>query len=203
MNDDETSDEASMGLRERKKRLTRVAMHRAALELVLEEGLSNVTADMIAARAGVSTRTFFNHWSTKESAILGILSGEGERLVESLHERIVRSGTRDALRSVLREALESTPADPSLRELKKQVMAREPKLHSISSGNLISVQTEMVDAMAEAFDGPDAHERAVITVQLGFALTRSAFAVSMARGIDLVTAFDEVVALHDAGRVPF
>ncbi|MFC7374069.1 TetR/AcrR family transcriptional regulator [Brachybacterium sp. GCM10030268] len=203
MNDDETSDEASMGLRERKKRLTRVAMHRAALELVLEEGLSNVTADMIAARAGVSTRTFFNHWSTKESAILGILSGEGERLVESLHERIVRSGTRDALRSVLREALGSTPADPSLRELKKQVMAREPKLHSISSGNLISVQTEMVDAMAEAFDGPDAHERAVITVQLGFALTRSAFAVSMARGIDLVTAFDEVVALHDAGRVPF
>ncbi|MFC7463375.1 TetR/AcrR family transcriptional regulator [Brachybacterium sp. GCM10030252] len=203
MNDDETSDGASLGLRERKKRLTRVAMHRAALELVLEEGLSNVTADMIAARAGVSTRTFFNHWSTKESAILGILSGEGERLVESLHERIVHSGTRDALRSVLREALESTPADPSLRELKKQVMAREPKLHSISSGNLISVQTEMVDAMAEAFDGPDAHERAVITVQLGFALTRSAFAVSMARGIDLVTAFDEVVALHDAGRVPF
>ena len=48
-----------LGLRELKKRQTRMAMHRAALELVVEHGLSAVTAQMIqstpsSALAGVA-----------------------------------------------------------------------------------------------------------------------------------------------------
>lgn len=195
--------EEPLGLREQKKRRTRIAMHRAALELVLENGLSGVTAEMIARRAGVSTRTFFNHWSTKEAAILGIRSGEAEQVAESLRERLTETDPRRALRDVLREALAANPTDPQLRDLKKQVMAEAPQLHSISTGNVISVQTELVEVLAEALDGEDAKERAGITVQIGFALTRSAFTVSMARGIDLETAFDEVVALHDSGCATF
>src|SRR5699024_9781489 len=109
-------------------------MHRAALELVLENGLSGVTAEMIARRAGVSTRTFFNHWSTKEAAILGIRSGEAEQVAESLRERLTETDPRRALRDVLREALAANPTDPQLRDLKKQVMAEAPQLHSISTG---------------------------------------------------------------------
>ena len=37
----------------------------------------------------------------------------------------------------------------------------------------------------------------MILVQVSFALTRSAFAISMRRGIDLVGAFDQVIALYD------
>lgn len=186
-----------LGLREQKKRQTRLAMHRAALELVAEHGLSAVTAQMIAQRAGVSPRTFFNHWSTKESAILGVVGDEGQRAVASLREKLDVMTVRQALHSVMREGIANVPVDPELRELKKTVMAKEPSLQLISTGNLQAMQAELVDVLTEALDGEDARDHAVIMVQVGFALTRSAFAISMRRGIDLVRSFDQVVALYE------
>jgi AcrR family transcriptional regulator len=56
--------------RERNKRTTRRALRAAALELGLERGLAHVTTDEIARRAGVSPRTFFNYFDTKEDAAL-------------------------------------------------------------------------------------------------------------------------------------
>lgn len=201
--DEMTEPEQPLGLRELKKRQSRIAMHRAALELVNEHGLGGVTVEAIAHRAGVSTRTFFNHWTTKESAIIGVLSaGDGE-ISEQLRRRAEEVGPQQALRRVLREAISSAPNDIELRELKKQVMAKEPRLHSVSTGNLLSVQTEMVEVLAELLEGEDARERAMLAVQIGFAVTRTAFAVSMARGIELAAAFDEVLDRYDEGDEVF
>ena len=186
-----------VGLREQKKRQTRMAMHRAALELVVENGLSAVTAQMIAERAGVSTRTFFNHWATKESAILGVVGDEGKRAITSLRDKLEVMPVREALRAMMREAIANVPVDQGLRELKKKVMEQEPSLHLVNSGNLQTMQTELVEVLAEALDGEGARDRAVIFVQVSFALTRSAFAISMRRGIDLLSAFDQVLALYD------
>lgn len=192
-----TDTDQGLGLRELKKRQSRIAMHRAALELVSEHGLAGVTVEAIAQRAGVSTRTFFNHWSTKESAIIGVLSSEDDEIAERLRHLAEDQGPQQALRSVLREAISSAPIDAGLRELKKQVMAKEPQLHSLSTGNMHSVQTEMVEAFAEILGGEDAKVRAMLAVQIGFAITRTAFAVSMSRGIDLGAAFDEVLDRYD------
>jgi AcrR family transcriptional regulator len=57
------------GLRERKKVDTRRALSDAALELVFERGLENVTRDEIAARADVSLRTFNNYFANKYEAV--------------------------------------------------------------------------------------------------------------------------------------
>ena len=103
---------------------------------------------------------------------------------------------RQALHSVMREGIANIPVDPELRELKKTVMAKEPSLQLISTGNLQAMQAELVDVLTEALDGEDARDHAVIMVQVGFALTRSAFSISMRRGIDLVRSFDQVVALY-------
>lgn len=56
--------------RERRKRLTRRALRAATLHLGLEHGLAEVSVDAIASRAGVSPRTFFNYFETKEDAAL-------------------------------------------------------------------------------------------------------------------------------------
>lgn len=50
---------------------TAVAIEEAALDLVLEHGYENVTVDLVCEAAGVSQRTFFNHFPTKDDAILG------------------------------------------------------------------------------------------------------------------------------------
>jgi AcrR family transcriptional regulator len=59
----------TLGLRERKKLSTRRALSDAALELAFERGLDNVTRDDIAARAGVSLRTFNNYFAGKHEAV--------------------------------------------------------------------------------------------------------------------------------------
>ena len=58
------------GLRERKKLATRRALHLAALELASRDGVAAVTVEDVAAAAGVSPRTFFNYFSTKEEAFV-------------------------------------------------------------------------------------------------------------------------------------
>lgn len=64
--------EGEPGLRERKRTATFTAIHEAAAGLALEGGLEHATVHAISERANVSSRTFFNYFSSKEDAILGI-----------------------------------------------------------------------------------------------------------------------------------
>ena len=60
-------------LRERKRTQTWISIHEIAAEAALRcDCLAEITVDEIAGRAGVSTRTFFNYFASKEDAVLGL-----------------------------------------------------------------------------------------------------------------------------------
>lgn len=61
-----------VSLREQRRIETVGALHAAAVELVAESDPGTVTVEAIAERAGTSKRTFFNHFTAKEDAILGL-----------------------------------------------------------------------------------------------------------------------------------
>jgi len=75
-------------LRERKRIETRQRLADAALDLVLREGLDAVTVEQISDRAGVSRRTFFNYFDSKDDALL-VTSGF-ELTEEMLAQHAVR-----------------------------------------------------------------------------------------------------------------
>lgn len=97
----------STGLRARKKADTRRALAGAALALAAERGPDQVTVDAIAAAAGVSTRTFFNYFTTKEEAIVGVDPERRAELLGSLLDRPVDEEPLDALRHAVIGSAES------------------------------------------------------------------------------------------------
>lgn len=59
-----------LGLRARKKQATSTALQRSAIELFLERGYDETTVQDISDAAGVSQRTFFRYFATKDAVLL-------------------------------------------------------------------------------------------------------------------------------------
>lgn len=122
-------------LRSKKARLTRNALHEAAITRVLEDGLACATVATIAADAGVSTRTFFNYFDTKEDAIVGL--GADVSVDEGLADDYVFSESgldtlaEDTARFV-REAMLIGSGDPDLPARRRRLFALYPELVSKS-----------------------------------------------------------------------
>ena len=73
------------GTRAEQKLATEIALRRATVQLMSERGYDATSTDDIARAAGVSPRTFFNYFPSKESALL-------------LPEHVLPDLVRDALR---------------------------------------------------------------------------------------------------------
>jgi AcrR family transcriptional regulator len=89
------------GRRDRKKLATRRALRDAALELVASRGFAHVTVEDIADAADVATRTFFNYFPSKESAVIGADPERIEQLGTNLLARPAEETPLEALGSVL------------------------------------------------------------------------------------------------------
>jgi AcrR family transcriptional regulator len=77
------------GLRERKKRLLRQLLSDTATEMFLARGFDAVRVAEIAAACGVSEKTVFNYFPTKESLLLDRFDATMESLRTALADRTV------------------------------------------------------------------------------------------------------------------
>ena len=91
--------EQAPGLRERKKRQTREALTRAALELFAERGYDETTLADVADAAGVSTRTIFAYFPCKEDILFCTLQVTRDALAQALADRSPGTDALAALRS--------------------------------------------------------------------------------------------------------
>ena len=78
--------EETLSLRDRNKARARAEIADAALRLFGERGFQGVTVDDIVATAGVSRRTFFRYFETKEDALLSDYPELSVRLTTTLGE---------------------------------------------------------------------------------------------------------------------
>jgi AcrR family transcriptional regulator len=136
-----------MSLRQRKKDRTREALADAALELFAARGFDATTVDQIAEAAGVSRRTFFRYFRSKEAVVFP----DRERRLE-----------------VLRALLAEAPAGTGLEAVRRGLMllARE----YTRSRDKVILQQRIVEGSPSllAYDFElDKHWEAVIADALG------------------------------------
>lgn len=97
------------GLRERKKRETRLALSHATIRLALERGFDNVSVEDIAAASNVSERTFRNYFASKAEAVVATHIERGQRIAEVLRERPTDESLWDALVNAVIAQFEPPP----------------------------------------------------------------------------------------------
>lgn len=139
------------GLRERKKLETHRTIALAALRLIDERGLDQVTVDDIAAEAGVSARTFFNYFASKEDAVLIAYADHAERAEQTIVRfsgQPAGLGTFAALVQTLREEMADIERDRAEWLVRLRILRDEPAL--LSRATVLDSQSHrpMVEAIA-------------------------------------------------------
>jgi AcrR family transcriptional regulator len=85
------------GLRERKRRITRQLISDAATVMFSARGFDNVRVSEVADRVGVSEKTIYNYFPTKESLVLDTADESIEELARALRERRPDESLTDAV----------------------------------------------------------------------------------------------------------
>jgi AcrR family transcriptional regulator len=102
----------SQGVRERTRTAIRTELAEAALRLFTENGFAETTAKQIASAVGVSERTFFRYFASKEDVVLGVLDEMGIELAARLAARPADEAPFIALRRSFDLMTETLTQDP-------------------------------------------------------------------------------------------
>ena len=125
------STSAVLGRRERKAQETSSRLTSVSRRLTAERGLGGFTVQEVCDEADVSRRTFFNYFSSKEDAILGVHpEDEFQQLSNSFLERGSRgwSVVVDDLIELVIEHFEGMDLDPASHLEFHAALEREPQL---------------------------------------------------------------------------
>ncbi len=175
------------GVRERKRIATRNAIQRAVLTLALDRGFDGVTVEEISHEAGVSPRTFFNYFPTKEAAVIGDVpempDAEAiDRFVSAGAGQSILEGVRDLLLSSVDQ--EPNPDGADIESLRRTLLRAHPYLFTLRMASMKQLELELVSVVERrlvhddsrvAGDPERLHSRARLVTYVAFAGIRHAW----------------------------
>lgn len=166
-----------LGRRDRKKLATYQSLRSAALRLVAERGLHQVTVEDIAEAADVSVRTFFNHFPSKEDAIVGLDPEWVVQLREALIARPAEEPPLVALRAVLGEMASPMVERSEEWPLRMQVVRASPALLPRLLASFATFERALVEVVASRTGtDPDRDLYPVLTTAVAVGAFRAALA---------------------------
>jgi AcrR family transcriptional regulator len=144
------------GLRERKKRRTRQQISDVATALFVVRGFDHVTVSEIAEIVGVSEKTVYNYFPTKESLVFDRADEGIARLAAGLREREEDESPAKAVLRALGEDLDELEELPDevhmFMPVFAEMVASTPALRAAwldLQGRLVAVATEELAARAD------------------------------------------------------
>jgi AcrR family transcriptional regulator len=163
-----------VGRRAQKKQQTTLALQQAAYRLFRKNGYGNTTVDDIAAAAGVSTRTYYRYFRSKEDVVLGPLEDALEHYREILAEH---SASEPPLQALQESFVRFTPEveEAAMRERLERV-AKSPELQRGAFELGTRWQRGIASDLADKAQlSQDARRRLSLTVGMAIALWIGSF----------------------------
>ncbi|MFF2084796.1 TetR family transcriptional regulator [Nocardia sp. NPDC058176] len=133
---------------ERKRQLVTDELTEAALNLLASKGFDAVTIDEIATAAGVSKRTFFRYFESKEDVVVRFLADMGTGITAELAARPAAERPSVALRHAIWVPIAAcgAHADRALRVV--QLILRTPALHARFLERQIRWRADLTEELA-------------------------------------------------------
>lgn len=174
-------------LTDRRRRLVREDIGRAAVRLFAERGFDGVTVADIADAAGISERTFFRYFATKDEVLLAYERHVWERLVAAVAARPAGEGPVTALRAAFLVTSHVEPADRVRVAQLGGILAKAPELNARSRGYRLINDAELIELIVARFPADTAatrsHARVIVTAMNAVAAAEfGAWAESGGRG---------------------
>lgn len=120
----------SPAIHERKRQAVRSYLSEVALRLLTDRDFDSVTVDEIAAAAGVSRRSFFRYFASKEDVVLQFLDQMAERLRDAVLARPAQESPLVAVHAALRPQVAAYVADADRTLAVVRLLQRSPSLRA-------------------------------------------------------------------------
>jgi AcrR family transcriptional regulator len=143
---------------DRQRRAVRAEIVTAARELFVRQGFEATTIDEIVATVGVSRRTFFRYFGTKEDVLLGEVADRGDVVARALESRPSDEGPWEALRGALSDSQHDLlPPDAARAELEiGRIMHQTPSLRARYIEKRLHWHRALAPLIAKRIAGDDA-----------------------------------------------
>jgi AcrR family transcriptional regulator len=148
------SQQLSGGLRQRKKRQTRDAIVRVAMELFADRGFEATTIADIAHAADIAPRTFFGYFPSKEAVVFHDFDGEFASFAKRLRTRPTGETAFDALREWIIERLPELALDSDEQRQRRALIRATPALQAQERSNLARFEALLSGSVASDLDVP-------------------------------------------------
>lgn len=117
-------------LRRRARDAVRAEIAETAFQLFTERGFDQTTVDDIAAAAGLSRRSFFRYFASKEDAVLGMLNAVGDAIAAELAARPADEPPWTSLRRALDVLVTTYLGDPTVALARFRLIHHTPALRT-------------------------------------------------------------------------
>ena len=145
------------GLRERNRRATLQRIADVGMELFLANGFDATTLDEIAAAAGISRRTFFYYFRSKDDILLAHIAGYDDALRASIRDHPSAGEPIDVVREAL---LEMSARFQTSRTVAISRLIRESEvLSSRKHRNDLHREQVVYETLCELWPGKDRRDR--------------------------------------------
>jgi AcrR family transcriptional regulator len=140
------------GLRERTRRAVQRELLLVALDLFAAQGFERTTVDQIASAAGLSRRSFFRYFGTKEEVLTETLAVLGRRLADGLAARPPDEAPWLALRRSFDGLIDEMSTD-SRALVMTRLMLDAPALQASHLQKVTSWRTALAAALGPRLGG--------------------------------------------------